>query len=95
MVEQSSGEWATNHPVLAWPRHDQALLHSFDRWELTAVGREHKRIADTFAFAAIDQDSQEVVHLYGHNPRDAQRSAHRVRCQFQQHGQPAAVRISY
>ena len=88
VVNQSYGNWLTRHPVMSFYRDGvQSLLHEFDWWELMAVPRDHNSIADKFANAAIDEQSDELVLLYCSNVNgDPLQFARQIYSKFQQHG---------
>lgn len=92
VVLQSSGLWATRHPTMAYYRDFvQALLHSFDWWELRHIPRERNTIADRLANDAIDQQSDGLVQLHAvhfNGTQDAVQRARQVYSTFQQHGRP-------
>ena len=96
---QSSGQWATHDPVMSLYRDAvQALLHEFDYWQIIVLPREQNHIADQFANAAIDEQSDGLVKLYVPNyfgDRQAlQEWSGRVISKFQQYGNVPRIVIT-
>ena len=101
IVNQSCGVWATHHPVLAYYRDiAQCLLHQFAWWDLTAIPRHLNTDADELANAAIDDESDGNVRLYGdadyiRDAADDDEVVHRVVNKFAQYELSSAHILMY